>query len=84
MKVKKKYNRSPIEAHNKERMRKIGDFIKEYRRDMFSRKEFAEEHGIAKSIIERIENSQNVELHSIFRICDALEISPEELFIEID
>ena len=84
MKMKKKYYRTPIEAHNKERMQKIGDFIKEYRRDMFTRKGLAEEQGVAKSVIERAENGQNITVHSVFRICDALQLTPKELFTEIE
>ena len=84
MKVKRNYLRTPIEAHNKERMQKIGDFIKEYRRDMYSRIEFSEEHGITKSVLERAENGQNIMFHSILRICDALQLTPEELFAEVD
>jgi len=84
MKVKKNYNRTPIAVHNKKRMRQIGDFIKEFRRDMYSREEFAEINNIPKSVIERAENGENITVHSVFRICDALQISPEGLFFEVE
>lgn len=63
------------------RLEEIGSLIREYRRKtMISRKEFAEEFGISKGILERIEGGNNIELHSILRICDIFYLSPHELF----
>ena len=80
-----KNKRKPIEAHNQLRMQEVGSLIREYRRNtMLSRNEFYEEYGFSKSVLERIENGKNVELHSILRLCDIFYLSPSELFYEID
>ena len=77
--------RHKIEGHNQMRLEELGGLIKEYRRNtMLSRKEFAEEFGISKGILERIEVGNNIELHSILRLCDIFYLSPHELFYGID
>jgi DNA-binding Xre family transcriptional regulator len=51
---------------------------------MLSRKDFSNEFGISKGVLERIENGKNIELHSILRLCDIFYLSPKELFYDIE
>ncbi|WP_066633120.1 helix-turn-helix domain-containing protein [Labilibacter marinus] len=78
---KQKYHRVHFDGLAQMRMEAIGGVIRQYRYDtMLSREDFAKEYGISRSLVERIETGKNVNILSLFRICDIFMISPEELF----
>ncbi len=84
MDQKRKYYRAPVEEHNKMRMEYVGNLLREYRNEtMLSRKEFAAEYGISRSLVERIENGKIVTVHSLMRYLDAIQVSPEIIFEQV-
>ena len=81
MSQKRKYRKALIQGHNQMRLEYIGGLLREYRFDsMLSREDFASEHGISRSLLERIETGKNVTVHSLLRVCDIFQLSPEEVF----
>lgn len=85
MPEKRKYNRAPYDGLSQMRMEYIGGLLRQYRYDtMLSREDFAKEYGISRSVVERIETGQNVNILSLFRMCNFFGISPSELFQGID
>jgi len=80
METKRKYHRVIIEAHNQMRMELVGQLLREYRNDTrMSREEFAKEHHISKSVLERAETGKNITMHSFYRICDSVFADPKEI-----
>ena len=85
MENKRKYSRAPFNGLSQMRMEQIGNLLREYRYDtMLSRQDFAKEYGVSSSLVERIEDGKNVQILSIFRMCDIFNISPDELFRELE
>ena len=81
MSNKRKYHRAKIDSLDKNRLQNIGGLIREYRfSTLLSRQDFAKENGISKSLIERVEKGKNITLHTLFRVCDGLNISLEDIF----
>ena len=67
------------------RMEYIGSLLKLYREDTFlSRMGFALEHGICRSLIERIETGQNCNIHSYLRYMDLLQVPVSEIMSELE
>ena len=85
METKRKYHRAIIEAHNQMRMEQVGQLLREYRNDnRMSREEFAKEHQISKSLLERAELGKNITMHSFYRICDSVFADPKEIMEILD
>ena len=75
----------PIEEHNRERLRIIGKFLRDYRMREFMSREYVEEnYSISRSVIERAEKGENITLSTLFRLLDAYDIDTEELLTEIE
>lgn len=85
MQNKRTYRKAPVEAHNEMRMRYLGHLLREFRKDtQLSRVDFAEEYGISRSLIERIEDGKVVTVHSLFRYMDCLHVEPETVFVGVE
>lgn len=73
--MKNKYYRRPISGEDKLRLEEIGNLIYQYRLDtQFSRKDFAIEHNIPHTVLERIENGGNYQFVSLMRVLNALHL----------
>lgn len=81
--MKTKYRKRPIEAHNEMRMQYIAGLLKEHRLWLgLSRLEVEEEFGISRSVLERVEspNALNISMKTLMEVADVYQVSLEELF----
>ncbi len=85
MSVKKIYRKRSIEQHHQEWLENISGYFLECRRwSGYSRKSFADENFISQNFLESIENAKHFPtLKSIFLLCDLYDITPADLFEEI-
>ena len=79
--------RKKIQEHNKERLKAVSGFLKWYRiNNGYSQQELSESSGVHRNTIVRNESTvpANLTLLSTFEIADALDISINELFLDIE
>ena len=82
---KNKYRKQSLESHNIDRLYIIGKILREYRElNFMSRGDIDMEYSISRSLVERAERGSNITLATFFRLCDAYNISPDELMIEVE
>lgn len=85
METERIYTRHHIQGHNQMRMEYIGKLLRNLRYDTtLSLEHFSKKNKISRSLLERIETGQNITIHSLLRICDIFQISPEEIFEGVD
>ncbi len=85
MDTKKKYRKRPIEEHLP-RFEYISAYLKESRYwTGLSREDFAKENDFSRSLLDRVEAGKyNLQLSTVFDLCDLYEISVSELFQEVE
>lgn len=70
---------------NHERLTAISNFVKGYRINSgITQKELSQQSNLHRNTIIRAENAKNMTLISLFELADALDISPKELFQDLD
>lgn len=85
MPEKRKHHLAPNDGLAQMKMEYIGGLLRHYRYDtMLSREVFAKEYGVSRSLLEKIETGKNVNILSLFHMCDKFGISPSELFQGLD
>jgi DNA-binding XRE family transcriptional regulator len=75
-----------ISEHNKERLQTITEFLREYRiSNRYSQLEVSESANLSRNSIVRMESKrpENLNLLTIFAICDALMLDVNQVFLEI-
>lgn len=76
-----------IPEHNKERLQAITAFLKEYRISSgYSQLEVSECANLSRNSLVRMESKrpENLNILTIFAICDALELDVNQVFLEIE
>ena len=81
---KKKYRKRPLEDHLS-RFENIASYLKESRRwTGLSREDFAQENNLSRSLLDRVESGKcNLQLSTVFDLCDLYDMPVSELFAEI-
>lgn len=70
---------------NHSRLTAISNFIRLYRIDSgFSQQQISEQSNLHRNTVINAENGKNLTLISLFELADALDISPKELFQDLD
>lgn len=66
----------------KEKINQLGKEIRRARKDLgFSQEDLAKKSGLHRTYIGSVERGEkNITIKNIFKICNALEIKPKELF----
>lgn len=74
-----------FEDDNQYRLLLISTFLKEYRINSgFTQEELSQQSNLHRNTIIRAENAKNITLLSLFELADALDLSPKELFLDIE
>ena len=77
----------PIPEHHKERLKEVTEFLKWYRiNNGYSQQELSESSGVHRNTIVRAETCHpvNLNLLTVFALADALDVSINELFQDIE
>ena len=70
---------------NHDRLTAVKNFIKGYRIDSgISQQQLSEQSNLHRNTIINAESGKNLTLISLFELADALDISPKELFLDIE
>jgi transcriptional regulator with XRE-family HTH domain len=70
---------------NHHRLTAISTFLKEYRINSgYTQQELSQQSNLHRNTIIRAENAKNITLLSLFELADALDLSPKELFLDIE
>lgn len=81
MESKKGQKRKKIDGLNQHRLETIGSFLRKYRQnESLSRRKLANEIGISKGVIERLENGSGINLSYLLLVIDGLMLSPHSVF----
>lgn len=75
-----------IPEHNKERLQAITAFLKEYRiSNGYSQLEVSEGANLSRNSIVRLESqrAENLNILTVFAICDALMLDVNQVFLDI-
>jgi transcriptional regulator with XRE-family HTH domain len=74
-----------IPYQNLKRLEFLSTFLRELRLNSgMTQQEISQQINLHRNSIIRAENAKNITLLSLFELADALDISPKELFLEID
>jgi transcriptional regulator with XRE-family HTH domain len=77
-------NRSIPEQHLK-RFEYISIFLRELRlNEGMTQQELSQQMNLHRNSVIRAEKAKNITLLSLFELADALEISPKELFLDVE
>jgi transcriptional regulator with XRE-family HTH domain len=75
----------PIPEHQLKRLEYISIFLRELRlNDGLTQEELCQHLNLHRNTVIRAENSGNLTLMTIFTLADALNVSPKELFADIE
>ena len=75
----------PVSEQNIKRLEYLSIYLRELRlNEGLTQEELSREISLHKSTVLRAENAKNLTLLSVFQLADALNISPKELFLDID
>jgi DNA-binding XRE family transcriptional regulator len=75
-----------ISEHNKERLQAISEFLREYRiSNGYSQLEISEIANLSRNSLVRMESKrpENINLLTVFAVCDALSLDVNQVFFEI-
>ena len=75
-----------ISEHNKERLQAITEFLREYRiSNGYSQLEISESANLSRNSIVRMESKRpvNLNLLTVFAVCDALSLDVNQVFLLI-
>jgi transcriptional regulator with XRE-family HTH domain len=74
-----------ISDQNLRRFAYISIYLRELRlNEGFTQKELSQQMKLHRNTVIRIENAKNLTLLSLFELADALDLSPKELFLDIE
>ena len=80
-----KYMKQRMEPHNKQRLKMIGEILKQYRMFNFMSREYIEDtYLLSRSVVERAERGENITVYTLFRLLDVYDINADELFREVE
>jgi transcriptional regulator with XRE-family HTH domain len=75
----------PIPEQHLKRLESLSIFLRELRiNDGLTQNELSQQIQLHRNSIIRAENARNITLLSLFELADALDISPNELFLDIE
>ncbi len=75
----------PIPSQHIKRLEYLSTFLRELRiNEGMTQKELSQQMNLHRNTIIRAENAKNLTLLSLFELADALDISPKELFLDIE
>ena len=76
---------NPIPEQHLKRLEYISIYLRELRlNEGFTQKELSQQMKLHRNTVIRIENAKNMTLLSLFELADALDLSPKELFLDIE
>lgn len=74
-----------ISDQNTRRLEYLSTFLRELRiNEGLTQEELSQQINLHRNSIIRAENAKNLTLISLFELADALDISPKELFLEME
>jgi transcriptional regulator with XRE-family HTH domain len=74
-----------IPNQNRKRLEYLSTFLRELRlNEGMTQKELSQHMKLHRNTIIRAENAKNLTLLSLFELADALDLSPKELFLDIE
>jgi transcriptional regulator with XRE-family HTH domain len=75
----------PIPAQHHKRLEYLSTFLRELRlNEGLTQQELSKQMKLHRNTVIRAENAGNMTLLSLFELADALDISPKELFLDIE
>jgi transcriptional regulator with XRE-family HTH domain len=75
----------PIQYQNLLRLQYLSILLRELRLDSgLTQEELSQQINLHRNTIIRAENAQNLTILSLFELADALNISPKELFMDLE
>jgi len=78
-------NSKPISKPNSNRLKYIGNFLRNYRlNEGLTQLEVSEEANIHRNTIHHLEAGKNVTLTTLFDLCDYYDISLADVILDID
>jgi transcriptional regulator with XRE-family HTH domain len=76
---------NPITEQHLKRLEYLSIYLRELRlNEGFTQKELSQQMKLHRNTIIRAENAKNLTLLSLFELADALDLSPKELFLDIE
>lgn len=77
---------STIPDHHQKRLNYLGAFIRNYRlNNCMTQKDLSEcTDSVHRNTLVRLEAGKNISLLKLFEVLDAMELSPQDLFLDVE
>jgi transcriptional regulator with XRE-family HTH domain len=78
-------SKKPISEQNQKRLEYLSYYLRELRyNENLTQRELSQQMSLHRNTVLRAENSKNLTLLSVFELADTLNISPKDLFLDIE